>query len=106
MKSYKEDNGTENTFSSDKDSKGAQAYSIEINKGYKDPLVRCKAIFNCTSYCLEMQHGPETKLLLTLEQWQDNKRVSFDEKTITVVSNIRKRILPKKRPRMDSDDEE
>ena len=92
-------------MNAEKDSKGNQIYTIQIDPEYKDPIVRCKVIFNCTSYCLDMQYGPNTTMLLTFEQWLDNKMISTDARQISVVSNIRKRILPKKRLRLDSDDE-
>ena len=89
----------------EKDTKGNPIYNIDVNPNYKDPVVRCKVVFNCTSYCLDMQHGPDTSTLIVYEQWLDDKMVSSDTKQVTIVSNIRKKVLPKKRLRLDSDDD-
>ena len=89
-----------------KNDKGNTIYMIKTSEKRLDPVIKLKTTFDCTSYCISMQYGPETKLNLVCDQWQENKLISTDTKSIIVASNIKKRISTNKRARNDSSDDE
>ena len=103
---YNENGPAKNTCTQEIDNKNNNIYKISINNDYRDPIVRCKIIFNCTSYCLSQQFGQNVEIRMVCEQWQANKMVATDEKQISIMSNIRKKIMPKKRLRLDSEEDE
>ena len=106
MKLYNEKDGARNNCTTVKTDKGNTVYVIKVSDDFIDPIIKAKITFECTSYCLTMTHGPEAKLMMICEQWQENKLIGSNSQNIIIASNIKKRIAPNKRARADSSDDE
>ena len=106
LKLFNEKEGAKNSCTTIKNDKGNTVYVIKVNDEFIDPVIKTKITFECTSYCLTMTHGPEAKIMLVCDQWQENKLIGSDTQNIIVASNIKKRVAPNKRARADSSEDE
>ena len=96
-----------NEYCVTKDEKGNAIHNITISPDHKDPLVRMKMTWDCTTYCLQKEFGPQITLILNCEQWKDNKMFGNAKQKVIVMSNVKKRIQrPAKRLRVSSTDED
>ena len=104
---YKLKDGVKNEYEITKDDKGNAIHVIAISAAHADPLVKIKLTWDCTSYCLQKEHGPQITLMLNCEQWEENKMLCKAKQKVAVMSNVKKRIQrPMKRLRVSSSDEE
>ena len=106
MKLFNEKDGARNECTTIKNDKGNTVYVVKVNDKHIDPLVKVKATFECTTYCLTMMYGPETEVMIVCDQWKDNKLLCSSSQNITVASNIKKRIATNKRARNESSEDE
>ena len=72
---YKLKDGAKNECEIKKDDKGNAIHIISISPTHVDPIIKFKMTWDCTSYCLQKEYGPQAALLLNCEQWESNKMI-------------------------------
>ena len=103
LKSYREAGNIENQVKATKSDRGQVTYEVKINPDSKDHMARFLICFQCSSYCIETVYGPPADLQISVSQWSNGKLAATDTQDVIVASNLRNKLNPKKKRKLNEE---